>query len=454
MIKKILVITLNILLNNDVTIKYKLKRIRKIEFDNFDFLNIFFDNNEELKTILFSKQYFSKPFYDEKSTNYHTFTWLNTAKKIGGEKIISLSKKHIINWYEKKYNSYSFIWDEIFISKRLLNLVYNFDFYATSATQKEKDILKFIILKNYLFLRFKAVFIKNKHEQPIEIFKALLLLNSIINIKTDKIIEQINKQINFQVNNVGLHKSVNPSLQAEFINELYEIKNICLYFKIEVPKIVEHQIVNMSSVLKNLFHKDNTIALFNGSNNANYEQLIKINNLYKDIKPKNLSDVRNGLAIFESKKLKIFFDVTKPSSKLLSDNLHSGTLSFEMSDDKEKIITNCGSIEKRVGRKPEYLRLSAAHSTIIINNTNISELVEKKSYKRIPKNITLNKQEDDGKIYWESSHDGYKDNFKKIVKRKLTISKNNSIITGRDSIISIGLKQNKVLYNIRFPSPG
>ena len=164
MIKKILVITLNILLNNDVTIKYKLKRIRKIEFDNFDFLNIFFDNNEELKTILFSKQYFSKPFYDEKSTNYHTFTWLNTAKKIGGEKIISLSKKHIINWYEKKYNSYSFIWDDIFISKRLLNLVYNFDFYATSATQKEKDILKFIILKNYLFLKFKAVFIKNKHE--------------------------------------------------------------------------------------------------------------------------------------------------------------------------------------------------------------------------------------------------------------------------------------------------
>ena len=83
----------------------------------------------------------------------------------------------------------------------MLNLVYNFDFYATSATQKEKDILKFIILKNYLFLKFKAVFIKNKHEQPIEIFKALLLLNSIINIKTDKIIEQINKQINSENQN-------------------------------------------------------------------------------------------------------------------------------------------------------------------------------------------------------------------------------------------------------------
>ena len=126
-----------------------------------------------------------------------------------------------------------------------------------------------------------------------------------------------------------------------------------LYFNIKIPKLLDFQIMNMSSVLKNLFHKDNTIALFNGSNNANYDQLIKIYNLQKDIKTKNLSEINNGIAIFESKKLKIFLDVTIPKSKLLSKNLHSGTLSFEMSYDKEKIITNCGSIEKRIGRKPE-----------------------------------------------------------------------------------------------------
>ena len=445
MIKKTIIVILNFLLNNNFFLKYKFKTIKTVNFDNFDFLNFSFENHEDLKNILFSKHYFSRRFYDEKSINYHTFAWLNTAKKLGGAKIISLSKKHIINWQKKKYNSFSYVWNETIISKRLLNLVYNYAFYATSATENEKNIFKFIILKNFLVLRLKIAFKKNKHEQPIEIFKVLLLLNSINNYKTDKIIKQIIEQINYQVNEFGFHKSSNPSIQAEFINELYEIKNICLFFKIGVPKAVEYQIINMSSVLKNLFHKDNTIALFNGSNNANYKQLIKINNACKDIKSKDLSEVNNGLAVFDSKKLKIFFDVTRPSSKILNNNLHSGTLSFEMSYDKEKIITNCGSIEKRVGRKPEYLRLSAAHSTIIVNNTNISELVEKKSYKRIPKNITFSKKENNGKIYWESSHDGYKDNFKKIVKRKLTISENNSNIIGQDSIISIGYsKQIKI----------
>ena len=450
MIRKILVIILNSILNNDFVLRYQIRSIKNINFDNFDFLNLSFENHEELKNILFSKQYFSKKFYDEKSMNYHTFAWLNTAKKIGGAKIISISKQHIINWYKKKYNSSSSVWDEIIISKRLLNLIYNYDFYATSATEKEKNIFKFVILKNYFVLKLKAVFLKDIHEQPIEIFKTLLLLHSINNLKVDKIVTQINNQINYQVNKSGLHKSINPSTHAEFINELYEIKNICLYFKISIPKTVENHIINMSSVLKNLFHKDNTIALFNGSNNANYNQLIKINNLFKDIKPKNLSEEKDGLVVFEFKKIKIFFDITIPTSKLLSHNLHSGTLSFEMSYDKEKIITNCGSIEKRIGRRPEYLRLSAAHSTIIINNTNISELVEKKSYKRIPKNITFNKQQDDKKTIWESSHDGYKNNYKKIVQRKLIISKNNPSIAGRDSIISIGLNQKKILYNIRF----
>ena len=89
MFKKTIVIILNFLLNNNFFIKYKLKTIKKINFDNFDFLNFSFENHEDLKNIFFSKHYFSRKFYDEKSINYHTFAWLNTAKKLGGAKIIS-----------------------------------------------------------------------------------------------------------------------------------------------------------------------------------------------------------------------------------------------------------------------------------------------------------------------------------------------------------------------------
>ena len=56
-----------------------------------------------------------------------------------------------------------------------------------------------------------------------------------------------------------------------------KFKNVFLYFEIKIPKTIQYQIYNMTSVLANLIHKDNSVALFNGSNNANYDNFIQNN---------------------------------------------------------------------------------------------------------------------------------------------------------------------------------
>ena len=96
------------------------------------------------------------------------------------------------------------------------------------------------------------------------------------------------------------------------------------------------------------------------------------------------------------------------------------------------------------------MRFSAAHSTLTLNNTNISELIEKKSYKRTPKEIIFFANEDNNNYYWEASHDGYKNNFNKIIKRKITISKKNFNVAGKDTIVSTKISKNNTLFNIRF----
>ena len=446
---KFIFLLCNFFINNWIILKVKYIKYKNLNY-NYDFHNINFDDYEDLKKILFSKKYFKNLYYDEKSYNYHTFSWLKAAKKIGGAKTISLAKQQIINWSDKKYNIYSFVWNNEFVAKRLINLIYNFDFYAVSANADEKEAFRKIILKHYFILSLQNKLRNNQEATTIEIHKALLLMHLINNLQTINIFKQINNQLLLDVNIDGFHKSLNPTKHGEYINDLNEIKNMCLFFDRSIPESMEYQLINMVSVLKNLFHRDQTISLFNGSNNANNESLIKISNLYKDIKLKNLSKIKNGIAILEWDKLKIFFDVAKPTNKYLNKDLHSGTLGFEMSYDKEKIFTNCGSIEKRIGKKPEYLRFSAAHSTIIINNTNISELVEKKSYKRIPEFILLNYDENEDSMMWEGSHDGYKKNFNNIIKRKIIIYKKNQRIYGRDIIISTKKQNKKNFFNVRF----
>ena len=124
-------------------------------------------------------------------------------------------------------------------------------------------------------------------------------------------------------------------------------------------------------------------------------------------------------------------------------------MSFELSGFGEKIITNCGASES-FGGNPEYLRYSAAHSTIILQNTNISEIKEGNPHIKFPQSVVFRKETDSLKNIFEGSHNGYLKKFNKIIKRKLVIFKNENKLKGEDSFISYKDNNSRLIYHIRF----
>ena len=415
----------------------------------YNFQNIEFNDEIYLKKLLFSNKYNKNKFYDEQSYSYHSFDWLNIAKKIGGASNIVKSKLQLISWEKNNYKKNSFVWNSFFISKRFINIIYNYDYFATTSSKIDKNLIHNMILEHYILLNLD-INSKDLHTISLEECKAILLGALIYEKKTSQNISLLKKIISFQSDNNGFHKSYNPLKQAEYINHLYEIKNILLFFNHKVPNAVNFQILNMSSLLMSLIHMDGSLALFNGSNNFHIDKVFQLIKKENDLKPKNLNKIKQGIISYADKDKKIYMDIFKPKNEPINNNFHAGTLSFELSCLNEKIITNCGAVSKKFGESPEYLRFSAAHSTIILNNTNISELIKNKSYKRAPQNISLNFLEDDDNLVWESSHDGYLKNFHKIIKRKLIISKKTNKILGQDEIISTKANSKKNNYSIRF----
>ena len=420
--------------------------LNKLELN---FQNLNFEDLGKLKDIYLK---ISNNFNNKKLSNdfyFQTFDWLFFSKKIGGTENINIAKKNILLWFRSKYSLFNNVWEVELASKRLLNLIYFYDFYSQTLSKKEAVEIYSMINSHLIFIK---IYIKSVNHEK---FSLNLIKSGLISFLLSKEnIESLNKKIilylNFCIDKHGFHKSYNPSVQAETINSLYEIKNIYLYFRKPVAKEIEFQLINLTSVLKNLFHRDGSIALFNGANNHNNELFIKIMNQGFDVRTKELIDIKNGIAIYSDKNKKLYFDAVKPTNTTINENLHAGTLSFEFSSKKEKIITNCGSLEKRAEKNPEYLRYSAAHSTIILNNTNISELIDKSSYKRIPHNILYNKEEAFENIIIGCSHDGYLKNLGKIVKRQIYISKTEEKISGKDSIISIKKHPGPTSFDIRF----
>ena len=57
-----------------------------------------------------------------------------------------------------------------------------------------------------------------------------------------------------------MHKSYNLLEHSKFINNLNEIKNILLFFKLEKSNVFDEIILKMTSILNEYFHLDGSLA--------------------------------------------------------------------------------------------------------------------------------------------------------------------------------------------------
>ena len=427
-----------------ILIKSKFIRVKNdISFSDLNFKRLDFTNYKQIKSFIFKKD-----FYKLKNKYVQSFDFLNFSKNLGGKIGINLSRNNIFNWYKINKNKIAFPWSEDLTAKRTINIIYNYEFINSSSSVKESKILNKIIMTH---MHRSVLDFNNKNINELTSYDLVAnLLSLFILKKIDKInIHFIDLVISNQVDTLGMHKSYNILEHAKFINNLNEIKNIFLYFNYNCSKKIEEIIFKMTSIMNEYFHDDGTIPLFNGSNN-NYTKIIN-DSLNKDeyLKSRKFSNSKNGIAFYSDKTKRFFFDVVQPNKDKIYNNLNAGTLSFELSCSNEKIITNCGASES-TGKNPEYLRYSAAHSTIILQNTNISEIKENNPHIKYPQSVKFNSNSFDEFMIYEGSHNGYIKKYNKIIKRKIKISKKNDLIIGEDSIISIKSSYNRIFYHIRF----
>ncbi len=138
----------------------------------------------------------------------------------------------------------------------------------------------------------------------------------------------------------------------------------------------------------------------------------------------------------------ILMDVGAPPPTGLDAGAHAGTLSFELSVGRERMIVNCGSVS---GLEPAQggpqaaawslaLRGTAAHSTLTIDETNSSEAVTDGGLGRRPAKVTVDRQEEDGAVLIDASHDGYRRPFGLTHHRRLYISVGGDDIRGEDRL--------------------
>ncbi len=426
---------------------YIFQRLVKINpnivFNDLNFKRLDFTNYRQIKRFIFKKN-----FYKLNNQYVQTFDFLNFSKNLGGKIGINLSKNTIIDWYNLYKYKIGYPWIDDNHSKRLINIIYNFEFINSSTTEKENKLIRKIII-----VHIQRVMFEFRYKKINEITSYDLIANTlsrfILKKNDNNYVDFINLVIENHIDSLGMHKSYNILEHAKYLNNLHELKNIFLYFNRFISDKIENKLIKMTSILNEYFHVDGSIPLFNGSNN-NYTKII-YDSLNKEeyLKSRSFTNVENGLAFYSDKNKKLFFDVIQPNKNKISNTLSAGTLSFEFSSIGEKIITNCGASEN-TGKNPEYLRYSAAHSTIILQNTNISEIKENNPHIKFPQSVTFEKNYKNNNVILTGSHNGYLKKFGKIIKRSLEIKSDTNKILCEDTILSVKENKNRTIYHIRF----
>lgn len=135
----------------------------------------------------------------------------------------------------------------------------------------------------------------------------------------------------------------------------------------------------------------------------------------------------------------LIVDAGPPPVSRLSAGGCASTLAIEMSDGPHRLVVNCGGSRESSAHIParltQGLRSSAAHSTLIVADSNSTAIHGDGTMGRGVAEIELDRREVDTGSRIEASHDGYARRFGFIHRRLLALTSDGKELRGEDMLL-------------------
>lgn len=264
------------------------------------------------------------------------------------------------------------------------------------------------------------------------------------------------QEIERQILQDGAHVERSPGQLLLAVQDLIEIRNLLHGAGLEAPPHLGLALDRAAPALRLFRHGDGGLALFNGTRDEGpaLVDLVLTQGQARGRAPMILTE--GGFQRLQAGRTLVIMDCGAPPEgrgPLGSAGLprfadryhHAGTLSFEMSVGRDRLIVNCGAATAAEGAWRDALRSTAAHSTLTLADTNSSELREEGLGRR-PEAVEAERQEANGAQWLDASHDGYRRGHGAIHRRRLYLSDSGDDLRGEDAVEG----ENLPAYAVRF----
>jgi uncharacterized heparinase superfamily protein len=152
----------------------------------------------------------------------------------------------------------------------------------------------------------------------------------------------------------------------------------------------------------------------------------------------------------------VVLDAAPPPAPKIAAQGSASTLAFEMSDGGQRLVVNCGGPGPLPSDLSDELinglRTTAAHSTLVLADTNSTNILADGSLGRGVEDVAIDRTEDNDASRLEASHDGYVRAFSMVHKRSLMLGNDGKELRGADQLQAKGRKKirGSTGYAVRF----
>jgi uncharacterized heparinase superfamily protein len=249
-----------------------------------------------------------------------------------------------------------------------------------------------------------------------------------------------------QFHSDGGHVERSPGQLLAALQDLVEIRNLLHGAGVEAPPMLAAVMDRAAPALRMLRHADGGLAMFNGTRDeqAAILDLVLTQAQSRGRAPAALPET--GFHRLLAGRTLVVVDCGAPPAarreampaslpRGADRSAHAGTLSFEMSVGRDRVVVNCGAAPAAEGEWRDALRATAAHSTLVLADTNSSELRAEGLGRRV-ETVECERTEAAGAQWLDATHDGWLRQFGLRHRRRLYLSESGDDLRGEDDLQS------------------
>ncbi len=247
-----------------------------------------------------------------------------------------------------------------------------------------------------------------------------------------------------------------PAAQLDLIALLSVLREGYAARRLDPPAFIGETIARLVPPLLALMHGDRMLSSWQGGGPMTPEALAAVIDA-SGVRTRPLRQARDwGYQRMSASTSVLIMDAAPPPVARLIEGGCGSTLAFEFSDGAQRLIVNCGGARAidlaLAGRLAEGLRTTAAHSTLVVGDSNSTAIHSDGTLGKGVGEVELTRQESETSSRIEASHDGYARRFGFIHRRQLVLSSDGRDLRGDDMLLPAGRRAKRATtpFAVRF----